>query len=794
MNHIRRTAAHRALSAALAFAAALCLCAPVRAVQPAPPPITRITVQGNQLLSREHVLDALGLRPGEPFDLSRVESAVQQFNSSGIYGTVGFSFEPAVDGVDLVFNLAEGVRLTAVRFEGNERFSARRLEELTGLSVGTVLRAADIRPAERRIAGAYRDEGFPAVTARGRLVTATERARVLTFLIAEGARSWVERIEFGGNEQVPGRELIDSMQSDTRGWPAWLWPGWFDEAVFRADLIALEHAYRNRGFLDAKVDGRVVQGSEPGCVVLHVTVQEGALYLIGDVRFEGNTLFRDDELLKAVPLDPGEPYRPDRVEEALDVISSLYADQGHWDVTAARGTLEARDVLPETGTDVSLRFRIREGEPVYIRQVHVRGLTKTKEMVVRRNLTFYPGERASAAKLRESERALLNSGYFDRTLRRPAVQITLEPAEGTLRDAIVRVQEGPTGRLMLTAGVGSETGILGGLSIEEDNFDFWNWPSSWADFWHGNAFRGAGHRVAISLNTGTQRSYYSITFENPSLWNSEYSFGTSLYSRGMVRNEFDETRTGLSLTAGQRMARFARRSVTVGYETIDVDNITTPAPAELLKEKGSHGKPYVRVDASVDRRDNRYAPSEGHYVGGSLELAAGAVGALKARIQGEEYWTMRDEHGRRKHVIGVRGQAATLLGGDVPVYERLYAGGFSTLRGFAFEGVSPSDKATGVLVGGKSMAIGSAEYSLPLTESDALRLVAFCDAGTVCEGMFGALLPLSELRLSLGAGLRWHVPALGPAAMEFDLAVPLMKQPDDLTQLFHFSLAAQRRF
>lgn len=772
---------------------ALCLCVPALAAEappsPSPSPITEVSVSGTSLLSESFVLDALGVRLGQPFDLERLQAAAERYNAAGLYGTVGYKFDPVEGGVQVHVSVSERVRLTAVGFRGNERFSARRLEELTGLSAGSQVTPAEVRRAERLISDTYRDEGYPRVAVHGRLSRVGPDARVLTFQISEGARTWVERVEFSGNEHVPANELQKVMESKTRKWLKWIWPGWFDDIVFSGDLTALQHAYRERGFLDAQVEGRPAFSEDGSRVVLQVSVQEGPLYRLREVSFEGNTLFRSDELLAQLPLDVGEPYNPGQVDAALKRISTLYANQGYWDVTAASGNLQVQEVLPQEGTDVALRFRIVEGEPVYIGRIQIRGLTKTKEAVVRRELTFYPGERASRAKFRESEHSLLNAGYFDRTAPRP-VDISLAPSEGAVRDAIVRVNEGSTGRLMLTGGIGSDAGVMGGLMIEEDNFDFWNWPSSWADVWYGNAFRGAGQKLAISLNAGTERSYYSITFENPAVWNSEYSFGTSLYSRGIVRQVFDETRTGLSLTAGERLSKFARRSITVGYESVHVDNLPTPAPPQLLSERGSHSKPFVRVEGSVDRRDDRYMPSEGYYRAGTIELAAGDVGAVKLDARGEKYWTVRQERERRKHVVGLRGEVGTILG-DPPAWERFYAGGFRSLRGFDFEGVSPSHSATGVLVGGKSMVVGSAEYSFPATESDTVRLVGFCDAGTVRDSSLGLLFPLSELRLTLGLGVRLSVPALGPTAVEFDLAAPLMKQPDDVTQFFHFSMAAQ---
>jgi outer membrane protein insertion porin family len=363
-----------------------------------------------------------------------------------------------------------------------------------------------------------------------------------------------------------------------------------------------------------------------------------------------------------------------------------------------------------------------------------------------------------------------------------------------MRDAVVDVQEGPTGRFLLSAGLGSDSGVLGGITLEEDNFDAANWPSSWNDIWQGNAFRGAGQRLSILLQAGTKRSFYAISWENPAVGNTEYGVGAVLYSRGMTRNEFDETRTGAAVTVSQHLSKFVRRTLTLGYESIDVNNVSLGAPAVLTGAKGTHSKPFVRVAASVDRRDSRFVPSQGYSAGAEAELSAGDVHAAKLTVQGEKYWTVSEDQGRHKQILGLRARAAVIssFSGDVPVYERLYAGGFSTLRGFAFEGVSPAVK--GKQVGGDSMLVGSVEYSVPLTEDDRLRLVPFCDAGYVDEAVGGIVTGWSKLRLSLGVGVRWQAPFLGPAAIEVDLAAPLLKQSSDETQILSFSVGAERRF
>ncbi|MHC4592421.1 MAG: BamA/OMP85 family outer membrane protein [Planctomycetota bacterium] len=738
--------------------------------------------------------DALRIREGGPFYQEGVEYARKQWNESGLFGSLSLRVEPAVPGqVELILGVVESVSVTSVSFRGSKRFSDRRLGDFVEVEPGDVVTNADARRCERRIAAAYREDGFAEVTVRASLSGKGPAERELLFTIDEGGRVYVTGIRFEGNEQVDSDELRRVMQSKKRRWLSWLWPGWFDEEVFREDVLSVEAACHDRGFLDARAEGRASYAEDMESVVLVVRVSEGDLYRVVDVTFEGNTLFRDDELLAALPLAPGDPYGPRALTEAADAISALYAGQAHWDVTIEKGNLVAEELYSAAGTEVSLRFRITEGEPVFIRQIHIRGLTKTREPVVRRNLTFYPGERASADEFKESERVLLNTGYFDRTAPKP-VEIALAPEPGPLRDAIVQVEEGPTGRLMVGAGVGSESGVIGSISIVEDNFDFWNWPDSWADFWHGNAFRGGGHRLTILLSAGTERSYYSIAFENPAVRNTEYSFGTNLYSRGTTRREWDETRTGLSVTGGEHTSRFAHRSVTIGYESVDLDEISTGAPPVITKEKGSHSKPFVRLAASVDRRDNRYVPADGHYIGGTVEVAAGDAETVKLELRGEKYWTVREERGQHKHVVAVRGQVGLVdsFGGSVPVYERFYAGGFSTLRGFDFEGVSPM--IGGYAVGGESRALGSVEYSFPITKDDSFRLVTFCDAGTVHPDVEDVVDIFDELRLSVGVGIRIQVPFLGALPVELDVAAPIMKESGDETQNIHFSIAAQRTF
>ncbi len=774
---------------------ALCLIGSIALAAQQQGRISRITVHNNYLVSRDRLLESLGIAEGDPYVGDQVEQAVRQWNEDGRFGTIAYRVEPAEGGdVGLVISVSERLRLTGWQFRGNRHFSDKRLTGLLELESGQSLGRVDAGLMEGEIADLYRNAGFPLVQVRAQ-IEAEAAGGNLVFYVSEGPRVWVRAVIFEGLRNADAKALRKEMSSNTRGFVSFLWPGWFRREVFDADIRAVEAACRGMGYLDARVAGYVEYGPELEWVDLRLSVDEGRLYTVRAVTFDGNTVYRDDELRDALPFVPGEPYRPEDAVKAVDIVEEMYGNQGYMDVTPEKGSLLAEPVFDVENAQVTLRVRIDEGEPVFIRRVEIRGLTKTRESVVRRNLSIYPGERADLRKIKESERLLLNTGYFDMASPAP-VDIFLEPDEGTVRDAVVRVQEGDTGRFLIGAGIGSESGVLGEISLVEENFDIGNWPDSWHDMLHGNALRGGGQKLTLVLRTGTERSYYSIGFLNPAVQDSDYSFGAEIYSAGVVHDEYDETRTGFSFSRGRRLSRYKGIGFTAGYESVEVDDVSNNAAPQIRRDRGSHSKPFVRFRAYVDRLDNRFMPTEGYTASAEVEVAAADVETVKVVLDGRRYWTVREERNRGKHVVGLRGRVGMVdsYGGHVPVFERFYAGGFSTLRGFDYEGVSPIDPGTGDQIGGEGLLVGSAEYSVPISEDDRVRWVMFMDAGYVTEDVEEVLSGWDELRVSVGTGLRWQMPALGPAAIEVDIAVPIMKESGDETKFFHFSIGAFRTF
>lgn len=347
------------------------------------------------------------------------------------------------------------------------------------------------------------------------------------------------------------------------------------------------------------------------------------------------------------------------------------------------------------------------------------------------------------------------------------------------------LMEARTGRLMFGVGVNSDAGLVGNIVLSEQNFDITRVPTSWNDIANGTAFRGGGQKFKIEAMPGTQVSRYLVDWQDPYFLDSNYNLGVSgFYFTRYYRNWYED-RLGGRVRVGRQLTRHWSGSVALRLEDVNLYNPSVPAPALLTDSVGRSLLSTVRGSLIHDTRDAAFNTSEGHYVELGYEQAFGQFSYPRLEVEGRQYFTTYQRvDGQGRHTVLVRGQAAW-SGSDTPIYERFFAGGFQTFRGFAFRGVSPVD--TGVYTGGNFMILGGAEYQMPVTANEMIKVVGFTDFGTVNDTA-----SLSNFRLSVGGGVRVSVPMMGPVPIAIDLAVPLMQQDTDIKQVISFYVGASR--
>jgi len=361
----------------------------------------------------------------------------------------------------------------------------------------------------------------------------------------------------------------------------------------------------------------------------------------------------------------------------------------------------------------------------------------------------------------------------------PPIYIPLEPT----------VQETRTGRFMLSVGVNSDAGLLASVIVDEQNFDITRFPRSLQDVRDGIAWRGAGQRFRLEAVPGTEVQRYTINFQEPYLFNTRVSLGLSGYFYNRRYREWDEERVGGRMAFGYQFTPdlsgvFAYRGAKITVYDPILPGI--PELDEVLGDNSLHG---FEFRLTHDTRDNAFLATQGHYIGLSFEQVTGSFDYPRGEIDLRHYFMLHQRpDGSGRHVLSLTGRMS-VTGENTPIYEHYYAGGYSTIRGFDFRGASPRDPATGVIIGGEFMLLGSIEYMFPITADDMIRAVAFCDTGTVEPKVDDWT---DDYRVVPGVGLRITVPAMGPAPIALDFGFPIASNPGDDEEVFSFFIGFLR--
>ncbi|MCG8450462.1 MAG: BamA/TamA family outer membrane protein, partial [Pirellulales bacterium] len=378
-------------------------------------------------------------------------------------------------------------------------------------------------------------------------------------------------------------------------------------------------------------------------------------------------------------------------------------------------------------------------------------------------------------------------------------------------DIIFNGQETQTGRLMIGLGVNSDAGIIGNFVIDERNFDWRRYPTSFEDIRNGLAFRGDGQRFRLDASPGSEVNRYLVSFQEPYLFDTPLSLGLSGSFFDRRFRDWDEERLGGRVAIGwQWVERDVSANVSYRGENVTVTNApggleipgspgdplamppippTAPIPAnpDLAEVLGSNSLHGFKVTVINDTRDSSFLPTQGRYLEMSGEYVTGSFDYPRVMVDYRRYFLLRERPDRSgRHVLSASTNVGW-LGDDAPIYEHFFAGGFSTLRGFDFRGASPVDAVRGVEVGGHFQWLNSLQYLFPVTADEMLHGVVFCDFGTVERNV-----AINDFRVAPGVGLRVSVPAMGPAPIALDFAWAINEAATDDEEVFSFSMGFNR--
>ncbi len=728
--------------------------------------VSEVEIRGNQIVSTNTIASKMKLRRGEPLNQETVNDDLKRLYATGFFQDIRVEVEEQTSGYKIIVQVQEKPVIRQIVIGEFSAFKEDKLRKEIGVLEGQILDQRLVKEGVEKVQKLYRDKGFQFVTVESEVeVSRATKEATVYIRIVEGEKYKIKDIRFDGIKSLPlkkVRKLIKTKKD------LWYTSGVFKEAVFEEDLERVRLYYQQEGYLDVKVSHALDYDKAIKKTYITIKVEEGQHYVAGDIRFKGNRLFPESEIWQQLDMLPGLTYSQYYLYKDLEKIRNYYYERGYMD---ARIVPDVR-LNRETGK-VDITYDIEEGDIVFVEKVIVRGNTKTRDIVIRRELRIRPGERFDGAKIEKSKERLNNLGFFEE------VTFDTEPgSEPSRRNVIFRVKEKRTGELSFGGGVSSIDRFIGFAEISQKNFDYLNWPR----------FTGGGQTLSLRARVGSISQDYNLSFVNPYIFNKPISLGMDAYDtrRNDDNVDFTEERRGASTTFSKLFTDSVRLGLGYTLENVKLSSISSDAPTTVKNFEGTNWLSRLKWFGSYDTRDNIFNPTKGLLYTLSTELVGSFLGGSQdyyiAQTSVTKYWNISKKHlFEYKLKLGVANEFGS--SSEVPVFDRLYAGGLGTVRGYGYRRVGPLE--AGNAIGGETLAVTNLEYTFAIPKIDIVKGAVFVDAGHVNPDFFH--LNFGDFAVSTGPGIKIKTP-LGPVVFYYGLPI-MNRDTKNRNGRFEFSLS-----
>lgn len=703
---------------------------------------------------------------GDVFSQQKLTEDIQRLYKTGFFRDIAADADQNPQGNIIITFIVEPVpRIAEIRIDGSKRLKKKKLVDELKVKKGDLYDAQAVAASSTAIRQLYEEKSYYGTTVRTDIKKINEKQVSVIWKISEQPRIKLRNVEFAGNTIFSKRQLLKNMGTDPTFW-SYIFPvGFFSKKELKIDRIRLQNLYARKGYLDFEISEiRRDYSKNKKWVSLTIFLNEGLPYVIDDVAVEGNQLFGDAEIKREFELKEGLVYTPVLESQDIDAIREMYAPQGYIDLTV-RPRL---DKDPEKQL-VDVTYVIEEGPAAEIRNVRITGNNITKDEVIRRELLLQPGDKADFRKIDASRSVLKNLNYFETVSITPLS--TKVPDE---KDLTVQVEEKRTGQFMAGAGFSSEDALIGTLQVTQTNFDLTDWPT----------FRGGGQRMRLQLQLGTEQSNALVSFTEPWWLDRRLRLNVSAFTTTRDEEEYDRERTGIGTSLAWRGIFDLRHEAGIQIQQVELTDFSNTVSQELADEEGTYDITALQYSISRDTRDRFIYPTQGSTWELSAELQPEILGTYSdiysLGLDATTYLRLLSPF-----ILRLRGEVGvvdSISGEEVAIFDRLFAGGASTFRGFDRREISPVD-VNDESLGGRSLLLGTVELTYPFTES--VRGSIFCDMGNVWADAYDW--DPADINVSVGFGLELQLP-VGP--IRLDYGIPVVTQQDHLSTSgrLHFNL------
>lgn len=738
--------------------------------------ISRVDVRGNSRVDASTVRGNLTITPGTQFNNNDIDDSVKRLFSTGLFADVRIS----VSGSTLIVEVEENQIINQVVFNGNKKLKDADLKRVVQSRQLGAYNDLSLQADVQAIRDAYSAIGRSDATVTTRLVPVAGGRVNVAFEINEGDRTKIAGINFVGNQAFGDGRLADVITTKRSGMLSFLTrKDVYDEDKLRADEELLRRFYYNRGYADFRVISSFAELDEANNeYVVTITVEEGERYVFGDVSIESTVPGIDSDSLKGlIETRSGAVYSAKDVEDTILAVSDRVATQGYpFAQITPRGD---RDYNNRT---ISVVYLVDEGTRAYVERIEIRGNTRTRDYVIRREFDLSEGDAFNQVLVRRAKQRLEALKFFT------SVNISTQPGSQPDRVVlIVDVQDDSTGEFGVGGGYSNSDGFSATVDITERNF------------------LGRGQFIRASVGGGEDSRDYSLSFTEPYFLGYRLAAGFDLFKNtDSSYDGFDIDNQGINLRIGAPITEEIYLTTAFKYTQTDYSDVTLSSITSLPERNavqrnlsnGGHDVASLSYTLSYSTLDDRTLPREGVSAYLTQEYAGFGSDAEYIKTTAKaNYFHMLSESADMIGQVSVGAGHITGLGDDnLQVFDHLFVGQ-KMIRGFDTRGIGPRvfSGATEVgAAGGTTYFNGTLEVSTPMpliSREMGLRFNVFADAATlygndISAADFGGQTLVGsdmEWRASIGAGVTWASP-FGPLRVYY--AEPVAKESyDDIKKI-----------
>ena len=768
--------------------------------------VVKVSFRGNRKVEDDALRVNLRTIPGASLTQELIREDVRALWRMGFFEDIQAETSDVPRGVAVVFVLKEKPSIHKIFVTGHDEIGLTKVNEVLDLKKEQILDLAKVKKNMEKIREVYLQRGFymADVTYDLKRVDGggNEGEVDVTFRVHENSKVEVRRVNFVGNKAASDSDLRGVMFTQEADLLSFVTSsGTYREDIFQRDVAMLQAYYLDRGYVHVKIaEPRFELSADKRSLFITIPIDEGVTYKLGKIDFQGDLIEDKAKIISRLRVKPGETFNRSKLGQDIQELTEEYKDRGFAYV----------NIIPQTPLDESTRivdviFEIQKGSEVSLERINIRGNTKTRDKVIRREMRIMEGDRYSASALALSKSRVTALGFFER--------VDFSEKRGQADDKIevnVEIAEKQTGAFQIGAGFSSAENFIFQAQISQNNL------------------LGRGQSLSLQAMLSGLRRLFQFSFIEPYFLDTRWTFGFDLFNQFQYYPSFQRKTRGGSLTWGYMLVDNLHLYLRYTLEDVDISTggrtaflsggQRTPFPAGTLANLLRPGlKSSVRLSISHDTRDNRLFTNRGWYNDASAEFAESA-------LLSQTRFTRYDATSRYFHpiwgpfVLRLKGQFGLVTSRDpqgVPIFERYFVGGIYDVRGFRPYTLGPRIRAPDQqtpdallndrTIGGNMQVVTKAEIEFPIIEKVGIRAVLFADAGNAynLEDQYCRLRPatphqsfdpcvkltrpgdINSLRASWGFGFRWFSP-IGP--LRFEWGLPFRPLPGEEPMIFEFTI------